>query len=61
MSPVSPRSLTLIGAGLAGCLLAILLSRRGWQVTVYERRGDACIKGFAFCRSRNLSLGERRR
>src|SRR5690606_6288330 len=34
-----PRSLTLIGAGLAGCLLAILLSQRGWKVTIYERRG----------------------
>ncbi|RBC35993.1 FAD-dependent monooxygenase, partial [Xanthomonas oryzae pv. oryzae] len=54
MSPVSPRSLTLIGAGLAGCLLAILLSRRGWQITVYERRGDPRIKGYECGRSINL-------
>ena len=31
------RELTLVGAGLAGSLLAILLSQRGWNVTVYER------------------------
>ncbi|MCF5933185.1 NAD(P)-binding protein, partial [Xanthomonas perforans] len=61
MSPVSPRSLTLIGAGLAGCLLAILLSRRGWQVTVYERRGDPRIKGYESGRSINLALAERGR
>lgn len=61
MSPVSPRSLTLIGAGLAGCLLAILLSRRGWQITVYERRGDPRIKGYECGRSINLALAERGR
>lgn len=61
MSPVSQRSLTLIGAGLAGCLLAILLSRRGWQVTVYERRGDPRIKGYESGRSINLALAERGR
>ncbi|MDG2524743.1 NAD(P)/FAD-dependent oxidoreductase [Stenotrophomonas sp. HITSZ_GD] len=55
------RSLTLIGAGLAGSLLAILLSRRGWQVTVYERRGDPRIKGYESGRSINLALAERGR
>ncbi|MCC5066806.1 MULTISPECIES: FAD-dependent oxidoreductase [Xanthomonas] len=57
----SPRSLTLIGAGLAGCLLAILLSRRGWQITLYERRGDPRIKGYESGRSINLALAERGR
>jgi flavin-dependent dehydrogenase len=28
----------IIGAGLAGSLLAILLAKRGFAVTVYERR-----------------------
>ncbi|TGQ75750.1 hypothetical protein EN850_33780, partial [Mesorhizobium sp. M8A.F.Ca.ET.207.01.1.1] len=32
------RSLSIIGAGLAGSLLAILLSRQGWRITLYERR-----------------------
>lgn len=55
------RSLTLIGAGLAGCLLAILLSQRGWKVTIYERRGDPRIKGYESGRSINLALAERGR
>ncbi|ADV27529.1 Kynurenine 3-monooxygenase [Pseudoxanthomonas suwonensis 11-1] len=55
------RSLTLIGAGLAGSLLAILLSRRGWKVTIYERRSDPRIKGYESGRSINLALAERGR
>jgi len=55
------RSLTLIGAGLAGSLLAILLSQRGWRITVYERRGDPRIKGYESGRSINLALAERGR
>jgi kynurenine 3-monooxygenase len=30
----------VVGAGLAGCLLACFLARRGIRVTVFERRGD---------------------
>ena len=55
------RSLTLVGAGLAGCLLAILLSRQGWRVTVYERRGDPRVSGYESGRSINLALAERGR
>jgi len=55
------RHLTLVGAGLAGSLLAILLSRRGWEVDVYERRGDPRIKGYESGRSINLALAERGR
>ncbi len=55
------RELTLIGAGLAGSLLAVLLSQRGWRVTVYERRGDPRIKGYESGRSINLALAERGR
>lgn len=57
----SSRSITIIGAGLAGALLAILLSRKGWQVTVYERRGDPRIEGYESGRSINLALAERGR
>jgi kynurenine 3-monooxygenase len=45
--------------GLAGSLLAILLARRGWEVDVYERRGDPRISGYAGGRSINLALAER--
>lgn len=58
---IAKRSLTLVGAGLAGSLLAILLSRRGWDITVYERRGDPRVKGYESGRSINLALAERGR
>ncbi len=50
---------TIIGAGLAGALLATLLAKRGWQVDVYEKRGDPRIAGYAGGRSINLALAER--
>lgn len=53
------RTLTLVGAGLAGALLARLLAQRGWQVDVYERRGDPRVLGYAGGRSINLALAER--
>ena len=53
--------LIVIGAGLAGCLLATLLCKRGWKVTVYERRGDPRVKGYESGRSINLALAERGR
>ena len=34
----NPRRLTLVGAGLAGPLLATLLARDGWDVDLFERR-----------------------
>jgi len=55
------RSLTIVGAGLAGSLLAILLSRQGWNITVYERRGDPRVSGYESGRSINLALAERGR
>ena len=58
---MTPRTLTIIGAGLAGSLLAILLARRGWSVDVYEKRGDPRVQGYAGGRSINLALAERGR
>jgi kynurenine 3-monooxygenase len=52
-------SVVLIGAGLAGCLLATLLGRRGYQVTVYERRPDPRGAPVARGRSINLALSAR--
>lgn len=54
-----PRSITIIGAGLAGALLATLLAQRGWKVDVFERRGDPRLHGYAGGRSINLALAER--
>jgi len=53
--------LTIVGAGLAGALLATLLARRGVAVEVFERRGDPRGVGFEGGRSINLALAERGR
>ena len=53
------KHITLVGAGLAGALLATLLARRGWRVDVFERRGDPRVVGYAGGRSINLALAER--
>ena len=58
MTPGSER-ITLIGAGLAGALLATLLAQRGWQVEVFERRPDPRQRGYEGGRSINLALAER--
>ncbi len=53
------RSITIIGAGLAGALLGTLLVQRGWQVDIHEKRGDPRLKGYEGGRSINLALAER--
>ena len=42
-------------------LLAILLARQGWRISVYERRGDPRIADYESGRSINLALAERGR
>lgn len=56
---MSKREYTLIGAGLAGSLLALLLARRGASVRVFERRPDPRSVGYLGGRSINLALAER--
>ena len=55
----SNNEITLIGAGLAGSLLAIFLARRGFQVTVYERQPDIRHHDMPAGRSINLALAQR--
>lgn len=57
---MSKEKVMIIGGGLAGSLLAIFLSKKGFQVTVYEKRSDPRsddrkIGG----RSINLALSDR--
>jgi len=49
----------IIGAGLAGSLLAIYLAKRGVTVDVYEARGDMRLTEAAAGRSINLALSDR--
>jgi kynurenine 3-monooxygenase len=53
------QSITLIGGGLVGALLAQLLAKRGFAVEVFEKRPDPRIAGFVGGRSINLALAER--
>jgi kynurenine 3-monooxygenase len=53
------QKITIVGAGLAGALLATLLARRGWQVEVFEKRPDPRRRGYEGGRSINLALAER--
>jgi kynurenine 3-monooxygenase len=49
----------IVGAGLAGCLLATLLGRRGIEVAVYEWRDDPRRSAPARGRSINLAISAR--
>ncbi len=53
------RRVVVVGGGLSGCLLAILLGRRGLPVTVYERRPDPRVAGVERGRSINLAISAR--
>lgn len=56
---MTARSITIVGAGLVGSLLATLLAQRGFAVEVCERRPDPRAAGYAGGRSINLALAER--
>jgi kynurenine 3-monooxygenase len=53
------QSITLIGGGLVGALMAQLLATRGFAVEVFEKRPDPRRFGFVGGRSINLALAER--
>jgi kynurenine 3-monooxygenase len=55
----SSQAINIVGAGLAGALLAVLLARRGFSVRVYERRADPRRSSVARGRSINLVLAAR--
>lgn len=53
------KSISIVGAGLVGSLLAIYLSKRNYKVTIFERRPDMRLGGVAAGRSINLALSDR--
>jgi len=58
-TPRDTPEITLVGAGLAGSLLAIYLARRGYRVTLLERRLDPRKTAASAGRSINLALANR--
>ena len=56
---MKPQQVTIVGAGLTGPLLALMLARRGFSVTLYERRPDPRIGRIEAGRSINLALSAR--
>ena len=58
-TPRDTPEITLVGAGLAGSLLAIFLARRGHRVTLLERRPDPRKTATSAGRSINLALANR--
>jgi kynurenine 3-monooxygenase len=59
LSLTSATGVNIVGAGLAGSLLAILLAKRRFKVTVYERRPDPRVGLVDSGRSINLALAAR--
>ena len=54
-----PSNITIVGAGLVGSLLSIYLARRGYHVSVFERRIDMRKNALGGGRSINLALSNR--
>jgi len=59
MKGMRTQPVNVVGAGLAGSLLAIALARRGFAVSVFERRPDPRTAQADSGRSINLALAER--
>lgn len=59
-SPSKPHPrITIVGAGLGGSLLGVYLARRGWDVQLFELRGDLRREPVEAGRSIKLTLAER--
>lgn len=52
----SMRNVSIIGAGLVGCLAAIYLARRGYEVNIFESRSDSRAGCADTGRSINLAM-----
>jgi kynurenine 3-monooxygenase len=53
------KSITVVGAGLVGCLLSVNLARRGYRVRLIERRPDMRSQSISAGRSINLAMSDR--
>jgi kynurenine 3-monooxygenase len=53
------QKISILGAGLVGSLLSILLQKRGYEVTIFERRDDMRKASLSAGRSINLAMSQR--
>ncbi len=49
-------SVTIIGGGLAGCLLSLYLAERGYEVSIFETRSDLRLSSQDYGRSINMAM-----
>jgi kynurenine 3-monooxygenase len=59
MTAMRPQSINIVGTGMAGSLLAVLLAKRGFRVSLYDRRPDPRQTTPERGRSINLALAAR--
>jgi len=53
------KNITIVGAGLVGSLEALYLTKRGYKVSIYERRNDLRSEIISAGKSINLALSKR--
>ena len=53
------KKITIAGAGLVGSLCSIYMKKRGFEVSIYERRDDIRQSNITVGRSINLALSVR--
>lgn len=53
------KNTVIVGAGLVGSLLSIYMAKRGYKVSIYERRSDMRTEKMSAGRSINLALSDR--
>ena len=53
------KEIIIAGAGLVGSLLSIYLAKRGYKVSIYEKRADMRKETMDAGRSINLALSDR--
>jgi kynurenine 3-monooxygenase len=53
------KNVTIVGAGLVGSLLSIYLAKKGYKITIFERRPDMRKSNMYAGRSINLALSDR--